>query len=101
MKTLKFEDALKKALIQLSEGTLGNLLEKDLQYQESCEKQSLAENEYLHLNLLKEQRDTVEKLLYWTEINNTDYSVLNYLAGLFDGYKLYELFNIEGTKYKF
>lgn len=95
MKPLQFEDTLKKILIELSESTLNNLLENDLKYQESCENQSIAEAKYLKLDLSNEQREIVEKLLYWTEINDTEYSILSYLAGLYDGYKLYQIFKVK------
>jgi hypothetical protein len=93
MYNIEFSKKLKRILIELSEKTLYNLLNKDPTYQESCEKQGLAERDYLNLDLSKEQRETIEKLLLWTDISNADYSTLSYLAGLYDGCKLSGIFH--------
>ncbi len=62
-------------------------------YQEACEKQNMAERGYLDLELSKEQRETMEELLLWTDISNMEYSSLSCLAGLYDGCKLSNFFH--------
>lgn len=93
MYNIEFSKKLKRILIELSEKTLYNLLNKDPTYQESCKNQGLAERDYLNLDLSKEQRETIEKLLLWTDISNAEYSTLSYLAGLYDGCKLSDIFH--------
>lgn len=88
MKNKTFQNTLKKVLTQMGEDTLNNLLKNDLSYQESSKKQEEAEKEYLSLDLTVEQREKIEKLLFWTDKNNAEYCSLNYLAGICDGKKL-------------
>lgn len=93
MDNMEFNDVLKRVLIELKEKTLSNLLNNDLNYQKACEKQDTAEKDYLNMELLKEQRDIIEELLLWTDISNAEYSTLSYLAGLYDGCKLFRSFH--------
>jgi hypothetical protein len=88
----EFNDVLKKVLLELKEKTLNNLLENDLNYQAASEQQDIAERDYLNLTLTKEQREIIEEFLLWTDISNAEYSTLSYLAGLYDGCKLTQLF---------
>jgi hypothetical protein len=88
----EFNHKLKRILIELSEKTLSNLLMNDIEYQRACESHGLAERDYLNLTLTKEQRDIIEELLLWTDVSNAEYSTLSYLAGLYDGCKLTQLF---------
>ena len=92
MEHKEFNDVLNRVLMELKEKTLNNLLKNDLNYQAVSEQQDIAERDYLNLTLTKEQRDIIEALLLWTDISNAEYSSLSYLAGLYDGYKLAQLF---------
>lgn len=90
---MEFKHKLKRVLIELSEKTIQNLAAKDSEYQKACEEHGLAEKDYLNLKLTKEQREIIEKLLLWTDISNAEYSTLSYMAGLYDGCKLFENFH--------
>jgi len=87
-----FQELFKSKLDQFKEKTLYRLLSQDSEYQEACSQQTLAEEEYLLLNLTEDQRSTIDDLLKWMDRSNMEYSSLSYMAGLYDCQKLSSIF---------
>jgi len=83
-----FQELFKSKLDQIKEKTLYRLLSQDSEYQEACSQQTLAEEEYLLLNLTDDQRAIINDLLKWMDSSNMEYSSLSYIAGLYDSQKL-------------
>jgi len=89
----EFKEKLKAKIDELKENTLSNLLKQDTGYLNSCEDHHLAEADYLKLNLSKEQKEIIDKLLICTDASNLEYSTLSYLAGIYDSPKFLKSFN--------
>jgi|GEM_PF-303870 len=87
MRKLKFNDTIKSKINELKEKTLIEILIHDKHYQTIYTEKDIAEQEYRKLDLTKEQKKVVDKLLSLMDACNTEYGTLNYIAGLYDSQK--------------
>jgi hypothetical protein len=87
----EFYENLKRNLTLVKGTTLDKLLKSDANYQSSCIDQGIAEKEYLDLDLSDYQRQIIDNFISITEVNDMEYSTLNYLAGLIDGHKIKDI----------
>lgn len=78
----------------MKENSLSSLLENDNDYQRYSTYGSIAEEQYMQLDLSTEQKDIIDNLLDSRDNENLEYSNLAYLAGIIDCIRFLKYLNV-------
>ena len=78
----------------MKENSVLPLLTTDKDYQNYTNQESMAEAQYMQLDLSAKQKEIVEQLLDARDRQDIEYSNLSYLAGIIDCIKFLKYFNI-------
>lgn len=90
MNDREFQSRLKQVFTVLGQKTIYDIIQDDIHYQEDLEKESQAEEDFLKIrhSLTKEQKAIIEKYVLSRDAFNSEYSVIAYLAGLKDMFRI-------------
>ena len=94
MTSNSFYDTFKTSLEAMKENSVLPLLTTDKDYQNYTNQESMAEAQYMQLDLSAKQKEIVEQLLDARDRQDIEYSNLSYLAGIIDFIKFLKYFNI-------
>ena len=94
MEDREFLQLFQQAANFMREKTLMQFLEQDNVYQELCQSEDLAEQQYLQLDLREQQRQVVDTLLQQRERSYLLYADAAYLAGVKNVMQLYRLLEL-------
>ena len=94
MEDQEFLQLFQQAANFLREKTVMQLLEQDVAYQEICQSEDQAEQEYLQLDLSETQRQAVDALLQQRERSYLLYADAAYLAGVKNVMQLHRLLDL-------
>lgn len=89
-----FYDVFKCSVESMKEKSVSSLLATDSDYQNFTNQETIAEEQYMSLNLSQEQKEIVNQLLDARDKQNMEYSNLSYLAGIMDCIKILKYLNI-------
>lgn len=89
-----FYDVFKCSVESMKEKSVSSLLATDSDYQNYTNQETIAEEQYMSLNLSVEQKEIVNHLLDARDKQNIEYSNLSYLAGIMDCIKILKYLNI-------
>ena len=85
---MEFEKLLTRALQNLKENSVYQMLQSDMDFQDESEAEGSAEEAYIKLDLTEEQRKVCNYLLDCRDTQNIDYSNCSYVAGLYDAFRM-------------
>lgn len=88
MNEKEFAEFVKLAAEKLKEESVYQILQNDIEYQNECHEEGLAEQHYIELDLTKHQRMVCNHLLDCRDRQNIDYSNCSYIAGLYDAFRM-------------
>lgn len=79
---------VKLAVETLKEKSVYQLLQSDIEYQNKSREEGFAEQEYIQLDLTKQQRKVCNQLIECRDSQNIDYATCSYMAGLYDTFRI-------------
>lgn len=96
----RFREQVKSAADILKEVSVQKFLSEDREYQKDVEELNEVEQAYMELYLSEEQRLICDKLFFYKDRADYEYGINAYIAGLYDAFRLMELFSVEEIKCK-
>lgn len=94
MTNTSFYNMFKYAMESMKENSMSPLLGNDSDNQHYAKQESIAEAQYLQLDLSVNQKEIVNQLLDARDRERSEYSNLSYLAGIIDCIKFLKYLNV-------
>lgn len=89
MRDRDFLELFQLSVSRVWEQTVNEILEEDVHYQETIQREDEFEQKYLKLNLTEEQRSVIDEMLLCKEQSSMQYADASYLAGIKNAIQLY------------
>ncbi len=94
----KFREQVKSAADHLKESSVQKFLERDEEYKKDVNELNEVEQAYMEVYLSEKQRLICDKLFFCKDRVDYEYGINAYIAGLYDAFRLIELFGMEEIK---
>lgn len=94
----RFRELVKSAADHLKESSVQKFLERDEEYKKDVNELNEVEQAYMEVYLSEEQRLICDKLIFCKDRVDYEYGINAYIAGLYDAFRLMELFGMEEIK---
>ena len=94
----RFRELVKSAADHLKESSVQKFLERDEEYQKDVNELNEVEQAYMEVYLSEKQRLICDKLFFCKDRVDYEYGINAYIAGLYDAFRLIELFAMEEIK---
>lgn len=94
----RFRELVKSAADHLKESSVQKFLERDEEYKKDVNELNEVEQAYMEVCLSEKQRLICDKLFFCKDRVDYEYGINAYIAGLYDAFRLIELFGMEEIK---
>lgn len=94
----RFRELVKSAADHLKESSVQKFLERDEEYKKDVNELNEVEQAYMEVYLSEKQRLICDKLFFCKDRVDYEYGINAYIAGLYDAFRLIELFGMEEIK---
>lgn len=94
----RFRALVKSAADHLKESSVQKFLERDEEYKKDVNELNEVEQAYMEVYLSEKQRLICDKLFFCKDRVDYEYGINAYIAGLYDAFRLIELFGMEEIK---
>ena len=94
----RFRELVKSAADHLKESSVQKFLERDEEYKKDVNELNEVEQAYMEVYLSEEQLLICDKLIFCKDRVDYEYGINAYIAGLYDAFRLMELFGMEEIK---
>ena len=94
----RFRELVKSAADILKEVSVQKFLSEDSEYQKDVNELNEVEQAYMEVYLSEKQHLICDKLFFCKDRVDYEYGINAYIAGLYDAFRLMELFGMEEIK---